>query len=380
MRSHAIELVRRGHEVRLLYPLMNGGVAGADNRNVPLHSAVVPVHEYLPDAGAEQRQVAVMDTAEALAYTADYRIALAEAADGADLIIGHHANISSIAASQVALRRGIPYVIFVHGTGIEPMYRGGYTRPVWAQIAAAIRDAAGIIVTTTYVRDRLVRPVVDVPSERFLVMPCGVDLAEMRPGRIAEVAHRYDLAPPYVISPGAVTWLKGAHNVVRASERYADMAPTVFIGDGGLRAELEPRLGERGRFLGYVSGEDKAALISGASLLVAAPEKKEHFGIIYVEGLASGTVPVAYEGGGVDSIVTPEVGVLTERDPAALGDAVAGLLADEGKIRELAAAGRVRARAHYDAAKLGGRLAAWLEGLVRPSSSEDAASVSSVTT
>jgi glycosyltransferase involved in cell wall biosynthesis len=305
-----------------------------------------------------------MDTAEALAYVADYAAALTEGAADADLIIGHHANISAIAVARVALRRGIPYVIFVHGTGIEPMHRGGYTRLVWAQIDAALRRAAGIIVTTTYVRDRLVRSVVDLPVDRFLVLPCSVDLAALHPNGAGDVRTRYGLPECYAISPGAVTWLKGAHNVVRATQRYAALAPTVFIGDGGLRSELEPRLGDRGRFLGYVSSEDKAALISGASVLVAAPEKREHFGIIYVEGLAAGAVPVAYEGGGVDSIVTPEVGVLTPRDPDVLGDAVATLLGDPMRMAGLAAAGRIRAEARYGATMLGGQLVSWLADIV----------------
>lgn len=364
MRAHARELIRRRHDVKMLYPLMDGGVEGADNRDVALHSSVLPVHEYLPGAGTEQRQVAAMDSAEALAYTADYAAALSRVASDTDLIIGHHANISAIAVARVAFRRSIPYVIFVHGTGIEPMHRGGYSRLVRAQIDDALRNAAGIIVTTTYVRDRLVRPVVDVPADRFLVLPCSVDLATLHPDGAGDVRTRYGLPERYVISPGAVTWLKGAHNVVKATERYAELAPTVFIGDGGLRSELEPRLADRGLFLGYVSDDDKAALISGASLLVAAPEKREHFGIIYVEGLAAGAVPVAYEGGGVDSIITPEVGVLTARDPGVLGDAVATLLRDPMWTEQLASKGRIRAETLYDATMLGGRLVSWLEDIV----------------
>lgn len=363
-RQHARELLARGHEVRLLYPMIGRGVPGADNRDVPLHSPVLPVHEYLPGVTGEQRQVALMDTAEAFAYAADYTAALNAAAGGVDLIIGHHASISAAAVARVGRSRGIPYVIFVHGTAIEPMHRGGYTPTVWAEIEAAIRHAAGIIVTTEYVRDSLVRPVVGVPAERFLVLPCGVDLAELRPERAGDVPRRYRLPAEYVISPGAVTWLKGAHNVVRATERYADLAPTIFIGDGDLRTELEPLLGNRGRFLGCVSDADKAGLINGASILVAAPEKKEHFGIAYVEGLAAGAVPVAYGGGGVDTIVTPDVGILTERNPAVLGDAVRGLLADPDRRSELAAAGRRRAADHFDRAVLGGRLVDWLEGIV----------------
>ena len=251
-------------------------------------------------------------------------------------------------------------MIFVHGTGIEPMHRGGYAPRVWEEIDAALRNAAGIIVTTEYVRDRLVRPAVPLPLDRFLVLPCGVDLDELQPGAAGDVWARYSLPPTYVISAGAVTWLKGAHNVVRASEQYADLAPTVFIGDGGLRSELEPRLGDRGRFLGFVSNADKAALFAGATLLVAAPEKREHFGIIYVEGLATGAVPVAYRGGGVDTIVTPDVGVLTERDPARLGLAVRSLLLDAPLRSSLAEAGRRRAAAWFDAKALGAVLVDWL--------------------
>ena len=71
--------------------------------------------------------------------------------------------------------------------------------------------------------------------------------------------------------------------------------PTIFIGAGELQTELENASSkERGRFLGFVSAEDKAELINGATLLVAAPEKKEHFGIIYAEALAGGTPCVAY--------------------------------------------------------------------------------------
>ena len=58
--------------------------------------------------------------------------------------------------------------------------------------------------------------------------------------------------------------------------------------------------------MGFVPTEDKTRLINAATLLTAAPEKKEHFGIIYAEALAGGTPPVTYTGGGVPSIVTPD--------------------------------------------------------------------------
>lgn len=134
----------------------------------------------------------------------------------------------------------------------------------------------------------------------------------------------------------------------------------MFIGDGELRQELETKLADRGRFLGFVSSSDKAHLINAATLVVGAPDKKEHFGIIYIEALARGTVPVAYSGGGVPSIITSDVGLLTERTPEALGQAVRWLLLEDQKRVTMAAAGRQRAESNYHYATLVKQLTDWL--------------------
>ena len=127
-----------------------------------------------------------------------------------------------------------------------------------------------------------------------------------------------------------------------------------------MRQPIEPDLPGRGNVLGFVSAEDKAALINGASILTAAPEKKEHFGIIYAEGLAAGTPPVAYEGGGVASIIAHETGILTERDPRALGRAIRGLLTHPERLAAMARKGRRRAEENFSWLKRGRRLEEWL--------------------
>ena len=101
--------------------------------------------------------------------------------------------------------------------------------------------------------------------------------------------------------------------------------------------ELTSLIGERGRLLGFVSMEDKTKLINAATVLTAAPEKLEHFGIIYAEGLAGGTISVAYHGGGVPTILTNDVGFLVERNPEAIGKQIKAVLemheADRQKMR-----------------------------------------------
>jgi len=350
--------------VHFAHPGIGHGVEGAFNHDVPLHAPVVPVHEYLPAAEEDQRAVSTMPYDQAQAYLADYERVLAEIIDDVDIVIGHHANLTAIATQRVAQRRGKPFVLFLHGTGIEPRHSGGYDDRLWEEIRNSIEAADGLLVTTEYVRDQLVRPLVDVDPDRFLILPCGVDLEDFRPDAAGGIAASYGLPEKYVICPGALIAAKGPQNVVAASKFYSDLAPTIFIGAGEFRPELERRLGARGRFLGFVPVEDKVRLICGAAVLAAAPEKKEHFGIIYVEALAGATVPVAYRGGGVDSVVTPDVGVLTERDPAALGAAVREILSDDARRGEMAAAGRARAEALYSYPRLVGRLSEWLERLV----------------
>lgn len=362
-RRQALYLVEQGHRVHFMHPGVGDGVAGANNVDIALHTDVVPVHEHLPSAGRTQKQVGAMSHDEAAAYLPDYENALAAVIDETDVVLGHHANLSAIATADVAREAGKPYALFLHGTGIEPRHQGLYDDGIWTRIQDAIEGAAGILVTTDYVRDVLVRGLVDLPMDRFIVVPCGIDVEEFRSGRDPEVAARFDLPGTYVICPGALTASKGPQNVVAASREYADLAPTIFIGDGELREQIAADLGDRGRLLGFVSSADKAALINAATLMAAAPEKKEHFGIIYAEGLSAGTPPVAYEGGGVDSIVTPETGILTARDPRTLGRAVRELLTDPGRTGSMAVAGRQRAEENYCWLKLGARLEAWLQGI-----------------
>ncbi|NND03992.1 MAG: glycosyltransferase family 4 protein [Acidimicrobiia bacterium] len=368
-RDQAASLLAAGHRVTYLYAGMSERVMGADNIDVQLHSPTVPVHEYLPAAEADQLRVSSMSAAVARRYTADFVAALS-AIDGVDLIVAHHATITSVAARVVAKSRHIPYVVFAHGTGIEPRHHGGYADQIWDAIAGSLVDASGIIVTTDYVRDSLVRPLVDVPVSRFIVLPCGVDSMDFEPPPGTDIKAKYKLPERYVVCPGALTYAKGPQNVVAASSFYADLAPTIFIGDGDIADELESALGSRGRLLGYVPTVDKDALIKAATVLTAAPVKREHFGIIYVEAMAAGAVPVAYSGGGVDSIVLPDCGVLTQRAPRALGTAIRSLLLDDWRRTQLAAAGQLRARAEFDKSVLGRRFVEFAKSLAMWSPAE----------
>jgi glycosyltransferase involved in cell wall biosynthesis len=359
-KEHAKFLIHQGHEVYFMHPHVGEGVNGAVNKEVLLNKNIIPVHEYLPSAKANQKAVSTMSYNEAMEYVPTYEKSLKEVISEIDIVIGHHANLTAIATSNICKCYNKPYVLFLHGTGIEPRHHGFYDDELWKEIENAIKDANGLIVTTEYVRDYLVRNLIDLPADKFLVLPCSVNLSEFNPDNTENIEKKYHLKTKYVICPGALTQSKGPQNVVEASKEYFDLAETIFIGDGESREKLEAQLGERGRFLGYVSNEDKAKLINAATLLTAAPEKKEHFGIIYTEAMAGNVPIVAYEGGGVNSIITDATGILTDRNPIALGEAIRSLLLnDEKRIRMSLNCGK-RAKKYYSTKVLGPKLNNWL--------------------
>ena len=364
-KEHAEYLISHGHDVYFIHPDIGKGINGANNKDIYLGDKILPVHENLPSAGTTQKAVSSMSYVEVMDYLPAYENALEGIIQEVDIIIGHHANLTAIATANVAMRHKKPYVLFLHGTGIEPRHEGLYDNRIWQLIQSSIEHANGIIVTTEYVRDHLVRKLIDMPTDRFLVHPCGVDLKEFHSENTGDILDKYNLPDQYVICPGALILSKGPQNAVEASKYYSDLAPTIFIGDGDIRKELEESLGDRGRFLGFVPTEDKARLINASSILVAAPEKKEHFGIIYIEAMAASVPVVAYEGGGVHSIVTPETGFLTKRNPKVLGGAVRSLLLNPETRSLMALKSRKRVEEHFSSCLLGSILTDWLAGIYK---------------
>ena len=76
----------------------------------------------------------------------------------------------------------------------------------------------------------------------------------------------------------------------------------------------------------------------------------------------SGVRAIRHQGGGVGSVVTPETGRLSDRDPARLGAAVREVLAlPPGTRAEMTRAGRARAEELYDYNRLVAELEDWLD-------------------
>lgn len=116
-------------------------------------------------------------------------------------------------------------------------------------------------------------------------------------------------------------------------------------------------------FVGPVSEADKRAELSRAAVLVAPNLGGESFGIVVLEGLASGCAVVASDLAGFRAVAGEAAAYVPPDDPVALATMIAGLLGDRERRRALAETGRRRAEMFDREVVLGAYLLAYEEAM-----------------
>ncbi len=146
-----------------------------------------------------------------------------------------------------------------------------------------------------------------------------------------------------VIFVGRMIPEKGVDILLEALAMLPDV-PATIVGDGTDRAALEAAAGSNVRFAGMVRDAELAALLNRHRLLIVPSRWEEPFGIVALEGMACGCVPVVARSGGLPDAVG-DAGLIFEKgDARALADCIARSLADEARLAEL----RQRAPAHLE--------------------------------
>jgi glycosyltransferase involved in cell wall biosynthesis len=193
-------------------------------------------------------------------------------------------------------------------------------------------------------------------SDRVSIVPCGVDTAVFTPE--GPVAPRGNRARLLVL--GRLVARKGQEDAVRALAAVPDAELVVVGGPATDQIDADPEVrrlravagavgvADRLVFTGAVSRSDVPGWIRSADVVLAVPWY-EPFGITPLEAMACGRPVVATAVGGlVDTVADGVTGDLVPpRDPAALGAALAALLADDDRRAAYGLAGIERARSRY---------------------------------
>ncbi len=240
------------------------------------------------------------------------------------------------AAARAAERAGVPDLLAPRGMLVPDLLRrrGRWRKAAWLRFVErrTLVHAAGLHVTAELEAEEARK--LDLPLPRFFVVPNGID-PEPVPSPDAPAAPVRDLlaGPPVLLYLGRLSWKKGLDRLIPSLARVPGAVLAVAGNDEeGIRPQLEALSREAGvagrvRFLGPVDGADKAALLHGCAALVL-PSYSENFGNSVLEAMAAGRPVAVTPEVGLAGVVREErAGIVTDGDPALLGDALCELLA-----------------------------------------------------
>jgi len=264
-------------------------------------------------------------------------------------LVHSNSTTAHLYASAAARRRGVPSVWHVRDAsipGIASLALRGFARP--SACVAVSRFIAG-----------RVKAVVGIEAE---VIYNGVDLERFHP------PSRQPNSAVVVMVGQLVPW-KGQRDFLQAASVVHETLPSIkfqIVGNDlfndhpdyrSFLGTLASKLGVNGalRFTGYQ--DDVPELLRSASLLVL-PSRREPFGRVLVEAMASGLPVVAYnEAGPAEIVVDGETGLLVPPgDVPQLAAAISRIVSSPEEARRLGEAGRKRAAAMFDARETARRM------------------------
>jgi colanic acid/amylovoran biosynthesis glycosyltransferase len=246
---------------------------------------------------------------------------------------------------------GIPLVVTFHGgdahknTHYRRFPPGLFAR----RLPRLMAEARLFVCVSESVRARLLER--GFPRAKLVVLPIGAEIPEAQPEALRDGVL---FVGRFVEKKGLGTLIAALHLLRAKGQEPA----AVIVGDGPEAAERRREAEGLARlsFVGWQPPEEVARLMRRARLLVvpslrASGGDAEGLPSVAVEAMALGLPVVASDEAGVEGIVWPgETGeIVPARDPTALAEAIARLLAEPRALDVLGAAARRFVAAHLDA-------------------------------
>ena len=211
-------------------------------------------------------------------------------------------------------------------------------------------------------------------GRRLHVVPDSEDLDSFRPARArAETRRRHGLDPdqPLITHIGGIGRKQGLQVAAGAAAEDQAGACWLLVGDGPDRPAIERSApAGRMRFLPFLSRPDLADILAASDVALLTQRRHVIDAVVpskLVTYMAAGLPVVASVH--ADSEAARQIGrarcglVVKPETPGLLRDAIAELLADPDRRRQLGAAGRAFAESEFDRSRVVARQAAILESL-----------------
>ena len=201
-------------------------------------------------------------------------------------------------------------------------------------------------------------------QQKCHVIPIGIDEADYSHFDQQKLLSWIKKMPPnFLLFVGVLRYYKGLHTLLTAAK--GTTIPIVIAGTGPYEQQLKKQATDLNltnvHFLGYISDDDKAALLSLARAVVFPSHlRSEAFGITLVEGLMFGKPLISCEiGTGTSFINKHEVTgyVIPPEDPSKLQEAMLKLYNDADLAVGMGKAARLRYETEFTAMLMGKRYA-----------------------
>ena len=251
-------------------------------------------------------------------------------------------NHSSVAAAHACQKSGVPYVVRPLGT-LDPwsMTQKSLRKRVFWQISGrGIMDHAAAVHYTSEAEKRATESSLGLNHGK--VIPLGVETASGN-------SNGKPVSDPYVLVLSRLHPKKGLDVLIDAFLSLVQRAEfahwrLVLAGDGPVEyvstLKEKVRANSQVTFTGWLDGDEKNAVLNGASLLVL-PSHQENFGLSVMEALAQ-SVPVLVSPN-VDlavEIAAANAGWIAPIDKTALEERLAEALADKEELANRGRAGQ----------------------------------------
>jgi len=262
-----------------------------------------------------------------------------------DLIHLHCATLPYTWAAQ-KLSKQFPVVVTIHSDVAEEALYKPFKSKLWDKTITiplmnrAVKNLDTVIVPSQEMKRRISR----LQNNRIYVIPNGTNIKAHFDNNLMD--HE---GFSYILFMGRLCKEKGLDVLIRALPKIIQIVgPTLLIvaGSGNDQKNLvdlvkEEKLEDLVRFLGFLSGEKKEAILQRSSLVVV-PSRYESFGIILLEAMAYGKPVVASRIGGIPEIVRDrETGLLFEvGDVTGLADRIIELIEKPDLRKKIGDAGR----------------------------------------
>jgi len=256
---------------------------------------------------------------------------------------------SNMQMSWRARRRGVPYIVSIHGMLDDWSMRQRTLKKRFFLAAGGrhyLSAAARNHYTAVAERDQARKW---IPGGRPAVIPCLVDLSPYRqlPGpQIAQAKFGIDNATPTLLFLSRLHEKKGVHTLIDAAAqlRRRGRAFRLIIAGAAAPAERDYEMGLRDQvhrlglqetvaFVGLVTGLEKISLYQASDLFVL-PTHQENFGLVLIEAMVCGKQVLTTRGTDIWQEIASAGGAIAENSADAFADAIARLLEDRTALAE----------------------------------------------